>query len=30
MKVRASVKREVPSAKLCVEKEIIRYKQKES
>jgi hypothetical protein len=29
MKVRASVKREVPSA-LCVEKEIVRYKQKES
>jgi hypothetical protein len=28
MKVRASVKREVPSAKLCVEKEIVRYKQK--
>jgi ribosomal protein L36 len=27
MKVRASVKREVPSAKLC-EKEIVRYKQK--
>jgi ribosomal protein L36 len=29
MKVRASVKREVPSAKLCVERDI-RYKQKES
>jgi ribosomal protein L36 len=30
MKVRASVKKEVPSAKLCVEKDIVRYKQKES
>jgi hypothetical protein len=28
MKVRASVKKEVPSAKLCVEKDIVRYKQK--
>jgi ribosomal protein L36 len=29
MKVRASVKKEVPSAKLC-EKGYVRYKQKES